>query len=209
MENWIEVFGYLGSVIVLISLMMSNILKLRWINLVGATIFSTYGLLIGAVPVFVLNGLIAIIDVYYLVGMYRAKELFSLMEQKSNDPLLDKFLTFFQADIHKFFPDFNRQTEQSATYVLVFRDVLPVGVFAYRKISEVGAEVVLDYISPNYRDYKNAEYLINTRKERFINEGIKQLETHSDVPIHQKYLRKIGFKPHTNSSSQFVKVLSK
>ena len=71
-----ELIGYLASVLILISLMMSSILRLRLINMVGAAGFSLYGLLIGAYPVAVLNGIIVVVNAYYLVRILRAKEHF-------------------------------------------------------------------------------------------------------------------------------------
>ena len=54
----LQIIGYTGSVLVAVSLMMSNIVRLRWINLFGAGTFAIYGLLINAYPVFALNGFI-------------------------------------------------------------------------------------------------------------------------------------------------------
>jgi uncharacterized membrane protein len=66
-----EWVGYLASVVVAISLMMSNIKKLRWWNLAGALLFVAYGLAIEALPVALVNFFIVIIDIYYLVKLYR------------------------------------------------------------------------------------------------------------------------------------------
>lgn len=71
---WLELYGYLGSVLIAVSLMMADIRKLRWINLVGAGTFASYGLLIGSWPVFVLNGFIVLIDVVHLWQIYRRPE---------------------------------------------------------------------------------------------------------------------------------------
>ncbi|GGA89890.1 YgjV family protein [Ornithinibacillus halotolerans] len=71
--NWLEWLGYLASLIVLISLLMSSILKLRWINMIGSGLFSLYGFLIGALPVGIMNLGIVFINLYYLVKLYRAK----------------------------------------------------------------------------------------------------------------------------------------
>lgn len=207
LTNWIEVLGYAGSAIVLLSLMMSSILMLRWVNFVGATLFSLYGFLIGAIPVLVVNGLIVFIDVYYIIGIYRARELFSLMEVDADNPLLKKFLSFFTDDIQKYFPSFNSKALNSCVNVLVFRDITPAGAFSYRIIEPGRARVELDYISPNYRDYKNADYLISTRRERFLEEGINILETECSVKAHQIYLQKIGFKPDVGNPSLFIKSL--
>ncbi|QLE84207.1 MULTISPECIES: YgjV family protein [Shewanella] len=66
-----EWVGYLASVVVAISLMMSNIKKLRWWNLIGAALFVAYGLAIGAIPVALVNFFIVLIDIYYLVKIYQ------------------------------------------------------------------------------------------------------------------------------------------
>jgi len=78
---FIEIFGYVGSALVAISLMMSNIVRLRWINLVGAGIFSTYGFIIQAWPVAALNGAIVLIDIYHLWRI--AQQPASLNETKT------------------------------------------------------------------------------------------------------------------------------
>jgi hypothetical protein len=63
-----EIIGYIASILVAVSLMMSSILKLRVINLIGAACFTVYGLLIDAYPVAVVNFIIVLIDLYYLYG---------------------------------------------------------------------------------------------------------------------------------------------
>ena len=77
--NILEIIGYSASVIIALSMTMSSIVKFRWINLVGASTFATYGLLIGATPVAVLNGFIIAVDIFYLTRIYSKKELFEGM----------------------------------------------------------------------------------------------------------------------------------
>ena len=43
-ELLIELFGYLGSFLVLISFLMTSVFKLRVINTIGSVIFMTYAL---------------------------------------------------------------------------------------------------------------------------------------------------------------------
>ena len=66
-----EWVGYLASVVVAISLMMSSIKKLRWWNLIGAALFVAYGIAISAYPVALVNFFIVLIDAYYLIKLYR------------------------------------------------------------------------------------------------------------------------------------------
>lgn len=61
----------MASVVVAISLMMKNIVHLRIANMIGCTMFSAYGFAIDALPVALMNAFIAIVNVYYLVKMYK------------------------------------------------------------------------------------------------------------------------------------------
>ena len=62
----IEWVGYLASIVIAISLIMSDIVKLRIINTVGCILFVIYGIAVGAYPVAFTNLLIVFINSYYL-----------------------------------------------------------------------------------------------------------------------------------------------
>ena len=73
-----EIIGYVASVLVAVSLMMRSVFKLRVINLLGAAVFTAYGLLIDAYPVAAMNLFIVFIDLYYLREFVPSKDSFSL-----------------------------------------------------------------------------------------------------------------------------------
>ncbi|WP_108126394.1 YgjV family protein [Saccharospirillum mangrovi] len=83
--QWLEIYGYLGSALIAISLMMGDIRKLRWINLVGASTFSSYGLMIQAWPVALLNGFIVLIDIVHLWQIYRRPAPLSQVDFDGDD----------------------------------------------------------------------------------------------------------------------------
>ena len=62
MDVFWEIFGYVGSgLILLLSMMMTSVEKLRWFNMTGALISAIYGAIMGTWPVVLLNiGSIAI-----------------------------------------------------------------------------------------------------------------------------------------------------
>ena len=62
----VEWIGYLASILIVISLMMTNILRLRIINTIGCVTFVVYGLLVGAYPVALSNFEIILINMYNL-----------------------------------------------------------------------------------------------------------------------------------------------
>ena len=51
----IEIFGYIGSALVVVSMLMSSIVKLRIINTVGSVISGIYAVICGAIPLAVMN----------------------------------------------------------------------------------------------------------------------------------------------------------
>ena len=67
-----EMLGYAASVFVAVSLMMRSLVKLRVINLIGSVLFTTYGLIIGAYPVAVVNAFIVVVNIYYLQQSFKA-----------------------------------------------------------------------------------------------------------------------------------------
>ena len=206
--EWQEIVGYTGSVLIALSLMMKNIVRLRKVNLFGASTFAIYGLLVGAYPVLVLNSFIALVDIYYLVDIYRKKDAFNLMPVLDpNHPYLNKFLDFYSNDINKFLPEFNRHKIEEANYFFILRNLVPVGIFIYKLRSSNEAEILLDYAIPDYRDLKNAKYLYYAASEFLKEKGIKNLIAISDVNKHRNYLKRVGFKEDTEKKNIFRKQL--
>lgn len=64
-----EVLGTIASIIVLISFLMKDEKGIRRVNIIGALIFTIYGLGIGAFSVWFLNGMLFIIHIYKLGKM--------------------------------------------------------------------------------------------------------------------------------------------
>jgi hypothetical protein len=204
--NLYEIIGYSGSILVAVSLMMTNIIKLRKVNLIGASTFAVYGFLVNAYPVLVLNSFIALVDLYYLVQMYRRKDAFSLMPVlDSTHPYLNKFLAFYKSDIQKFSPEFNINNIENANFYFVLRNLVPVGIFIYKVTSPGEAEILLDYAIPDYRDHKNAEFLYYAEAEFLRMKGITKLIAVASVKEHKKYLSRIGFKDDYTKDDRYTK----
>jgi len=203
----LEVFGYVASVLIALSLMMSNIKRLRWINLFGAAAFSTYGYFIDAYPVFILNGWIALVDIYYLVRIYQQKDQFDLVRLKSvKSPLFNLLKERYGKNIIELCQNFKWQQLDDAVVLLLFRNMKPVGLFAYKELEEAGkVEVLLDYIIPEDRDFKAAKFMFSKHDNQLKEEGIKHLVVKPSDNNHELYLSRVGF---TKKGNYFERVLS-
>lgn len=72
--NLIEGLGYLASVLVAISFLMTSINKLRFLNLIGSTCFVIYSVAIHAIPVALINIFTICVNVYYLISPNTSKQ---------------------------------------------------------------------------------------------------------------------------------------
>lgn len=69
-----EYVGYLASIIVLISFLMKDFIKLRIVNSVGCALFVVYGFLLNqSLPIIITNGAIIGINIFYLTKHFRNK----------------------------------------------------------------------------------------------------------------------------------------
>lgn len=61
-----EAIGIAGTLFVLASFLMKDYRKTRLINIVGAALFVIYGIVIGALSTWLLNGILILIHIYFL-----------------------------------------------------------------------------------------------------------------------------------------------
>ena len=199
--NGIELLGTGASVVVALSLMMKNIRWLRWVNLVGSALFSVYGFLIQAWPVFGLNAFIAIINVFYLVQLSSTRDRFSFLEVPASDAtpgaatLLGRFLETYGPDLARFQPDFPRKLPADARVFFVLREVLPISLFVCRPDGRGDQDILVDYAVPAWRDYQNARYVYQDGLRSVSWEGTGVFHAKAPVSAHANYLKKMGFKP--------------
>ena len=190
--------GYCASLIVVLSMMMHSVVKFRWINLFGALLFSTYGFLIGAIPVGILNGIIVLVDIYYLVLIYNKKEEFELLEINANSKYLPLFLKFHQARIEKYCPGFSFEPSENTVSFFILRNMSIAGLFLAHRENGTILNVKLDYVLPEYKDFKNGKYVYFTLRSKFIEAGFKTVKAAGNNQSYFKYLKKFGF-TETNS----------
>jgi len=208
--NWLELLGYLASTIVLISLLMSSIIKLRWINLLGSSLFSLYGFLIGSLPVGFMNLGIAIINIYYLNKIYRTKDDFQFLSIEENKQYFKYFLDFHRAGIEKLTNVNKLEASNSEISFFVLRNMVPAGIFLGTKYDESTVQVELDYVIPEYRDFKIAKFVYETNKSYFLDKGFTKFVCFTTDDYHVKYLKKMGFEEKVeNGKTVFVKTITK
>lgn len=193
MENMVEWFGYSSSVVVAISLLMSSLIKLRWINLTGALMFTAYGVMIKAYPVAVLNFAIAGINVYHLMGIYRKKDQFKLVEVSLSSSILAEFLSVHADGIRRYFPSYPDSAKMADRAFAAMRNGQLAGVILASGEKNGTMRLWVDYVTPEYRDFKMGRYVFEQNQQVFRQLGFITILSKSEVPEHGAYLKKMGF----------------
>ncbi|CRG50422.1 hypothetical protein B7R74_16880 [Yersinia pseudotuberculosis] len=69
----IDILGYIGTILVVLSFLCNSIMKLRFLNAIGASFVTLYAALTHAWPVVLLDGFIVIVNVYQLQKLKKDK----------------------------------------------------------------------------------------------------------------------------------------
>lgn len=201
-----QALGYLATLMLAISLMVNNDLRFRWLNTLGCLCFILYGLSIGAFPVILTNSLLLLINLFYLVKIYTAQEVFDLLEFKGEETLVKKFLSFYQKDIQVYFPAFKLEITENDIRFVVLRDLVIANMFIANLSADGTATVKLNYTVAKYRDYKVGKFIFDKEKNFLVSKGVKKiLYTEVSHKGHALFLVKMGFMRQDNGS--YLKVL--
>ena len=73
MDVLLEIFGYIGTALIILSMSMKSMNKLRVLNIAGSIISVIYSLIISAWPTVILNVCLASINIYHLIKSHYEK----------------------------------------------------------------------------------------------------------------------------------------
>lgn len=193
----VEVFGYLASAVIAYSLTRDSIVKLRWFNLFGASSFCVYGIIIGAFPVALLNGFIALTNLFYLRKlMNRPEEHFKLVEVNRPSNYVDFFLDAHKQEIDYFFPRFQKTALlPERRYFLMTDNTNVIGILSGKENAHGIFIVDFDFVISAYRDCRVGHYVLGEGEALKHQFGFKHVGAKVDNVEHERYLEQIGMTP--------------
>jgi hypothetical protein len=188
-----ELVGYAASALVVLSLAMRSVVRLRVISLVGSVTFVVYGVLIDSIPIIITNSAIAVINVWFLrteLGQHRD---LGAVEVPLDSPFMQDFIAFHLADIRRFQPH-SSIPDEDAFCLLLNRDGLPAGALIGRRHDDQ-LDITLDYVLTPYRDSRIGRWLFGRGSDIFRQRGIRRLTATRGNDAHRRYLEVSGFRP--------------
>lgn len=189
-----EILSLIASILTAISLTVKSLYKMRWLNLFGCIGFTIYGVLINAWPLAIVNGYIAIIDALGIIKLKNSdKSTFYFGEIGDiGEKYFEQFYQFYEDDIRSYFPDVSYSDLKTAKTYVLFRDMIPVGIFSIKQNGNI-AQVLMDYVVPKYRDGQFGFTMYVKKVYVFRDLGITKFEAFTRVKSHVDYLKKMGF----------------
>ena len=184
----IELIGYIGSFLVLVSFLMTSVFKLRIVNTIGSLIFMIYALIIKSYPTAIMNFCLVLINVHFLWKMSHTKKEFTLVESNINDKFYQYYLDHYKEDILKFFPDQSFSFSENDNVYFVCHNANPVGLTIGRKNDDT-LDLLLDYSIPEYRDFSIGSFLFS----ELANHNISKVIYRGSTQNHMDYLNKLNF----------------
>jgi hypothetical protein len=188
-----ELVGYIASGLVVMSLAMTSVVRLRAISLVGSLIFVVYGVLIESVPIMVTNVAIAALNVWFLRAELGGKRNLGATVVAADDPFLVDFLRYHLPDIHRFQPTFELPADEPELLaLLMMRDGLPAGALM-GSLHDGELRVRLDYVTKPYRDSQLSQWLYGRGSGVLRKLGVERVSTEPGTEPHSSHLARNGF----------------
>ncbi len=184
----IEAFGYLGSFLVLVSMLMTSVVKLRIINTIGSVIFTIYAFIIKSYPTALMNFCLVLINLHFLWKMSRIEKEYEVVECGRDDVLLNHLLDHYRSDIEKIFPGVDIDDKRIGRAYVVINQGKPVG-FTLTDGRGEETELKLDYSIPEYRDFSIGTALFAYLKKQ----GVRRVVYTGPDENHTAYLNNQGF----------------
>ena len=184
-----DIVGYLSTILILISFLMTSVVKLRIVSAIGSAIFVVFAVATKSYPTAIMNLGVVIINIWNVIRLLRSSKLTTLLPTALDSAYLKEFMAFYGADMQKFFPEIALQKDEANRAYFVYYDLAPAGLLLGRE-EDGKLRILLDYTTPKYRDSSVGKFLY---KRLLKTEGYTALTFENPSEKHEKYLNAAGF----------------
>lgn len=197
----VEAVGWLGSLILVVSLTQTRVMRFRVLNLVACAVLVGYNAVIEVWPMVAMNVVLVGINTWVIARLVRSRHdarTYDAVEMSVGEPFLARVLERHAADIATLEPTLPRDLAATVpasadhAFVVTTGDEL-VGVVLTRAGSSAEEQhVLLDYVLPAYRDFTPGEFVYRSDGP-FARLGTRRVVARPSASS-EKYLRALGFR---------------
>lgn len=199
----VEAVGWLGSLVLVVSLTQTRVMRFRVLNLTGCVVLVVYNAIIGVWPMVAMNVVLAAINTWVMIRLVRGRHddrTYEAVPMSVDEPFLVRLLERHAADIASFNPGLTaggvRELVARAehAFVVTTGDEL-VGVVLSRGGERPDEQqVLLDHVLPPYRDFTPGEFVYRPDGP-FARLGTRRVVAPARSSASERYLRAVGFRP--------------
>jgi hypothetical protein len=194
--SWLDLSGWLGSALLIYSVMQARVLRFRVLNLAASAILAGFNAALEIWPMVAMNVALCAINVWHirsLVTTRHDEQTYEVLEVGGQDEYLRHVLRVHEADILRYQPDFTWDgAARGSLAYLVQRADETVGVVLVRDQGDGVARVVLDYVTPRFRDFSPGEFVWR-RSHVLRDHGFRTVITPARMVA--PYYDRLGFEP--------------
>ena len=191
---WLDIIGWAGSALLIYSVMQARVLRFRVLNFAACIVLTGFNAALGIWPMVAMNVALCLFNLWHirrLVSTRHDDEAYDVLEVGPQDEYLRHVLRVHESDILKYQPNlvWDGAVDGSSAF-LVQRGDETVGVVLIRDAGDGVAHVLLDYVTPRFRDFSPGEFV--WRRSNVLREhGFTRVVT----PEHMvgAYYERIGF----------------
>ena len=180
-EHWLDLFGWAGSALLIVSLLQTRVLRFRLLNLSASISLVLFNALVGVWPMVGMNLATSAINLWFIARLLRERHdeaAFEVLQVGPREAYFQHFLTVHGRDIATFYPRW-QGTEPDDLAFQVEKGDETVGIVLIRPHGDV-AHVVLDYVTPRFRDFSPGEFVWR-RARRLRDRGFRRVVTPPDM----------------------------
>lgn len=193
----IDAIGWIGSALLVYSLLQTRVLRFRVLNLVAALVLVGFNAAVAVWPMVAVNAVIVGINAWHIVRLQSTRhddEQYEVVSISRDEPYLDRLLSWHREDIARFNPEFSFTALPEQWVFLVVTGTETIGLVMAHRLGDDEAQVDLDYVLPRYRDFTPGEFVYRERGP-FSTLGIRRVVAPRGMLHSGSYLHQVGFVP--------------
>ena len=159
---WLDLVGWLGSALLVYSVMQARVLRFRVLNLAACVVLTFFNAALGIWPMVAMNIALAVINIWFIVKLVRSRDdhaSYVVLEVGGQDEYQRHVLRVHQKDILGFQPDFLWDGADPDNLAFIVQNADETVGVVLLHVSEGTATVLLDYVTPRYRDFSPGRFV--------------------------------------------------
>jgi hypothetical protein len=165
-DHWLDLLGWAGSALLIVSLLQARVLRFRLLNLVAGLMLVAFNALIMVWPMVAMNLATSTINLWMIRKLLRDRHdhsAFRVLAVRSDDTYLGYFLGVHRADLTRYQPDFTwdgvPRDDRRPFVILKGDETVGVVVLRIDEVDSKVAHVELDYVTRRFRDFSPGEFV--------------------------------------------------